>query len=162
MVTATKEATTTTVDELKATATRLKGDWERASAHVTAITVEAAALPGRKNAAILSGDIAEYAAVLDRERLIEAEIQIGTIAAARAKVDYCRAEAEWARSNREYRRAEAERIGRGSGFIEGMPKGIAADNEAENSRAIVSAMSAEFSQAQRQLDSVIQQAQTRR
>ncbi len=141
----------------KIEADKLRAKWQKARELLEAITLEASSLPARKSAAVIEGQLEEYAEVVRREGMIKAEAVLVEVSTCRAAIRHFSAYKDWAVLYRTYCRAEAERLG-GPEYPEGTAKGIAAENELGNALSIVSSATPPLGDANRQLEALIIEA----
>lgn len=151
------EALRADADALRITYERLQNEHANATAHYQSLIVERADLPSRKSAAITDGNAALYAEVIDRERVIAAELTIANVAVAKARVRYLEGQKEWALANRAYCSAEAQRLS--GDFPEGRAKGNEAISNYESSRSTLSSIGTALGEAQRALNETVSFAQ---
>ncbi len=151
------EALKKEAEAAKIEADKLRAKWQKARELLEALTLEACALPARKSAAVIEGQLEEYAEVLRREGMIKAELVLVEVSTCRAAIRHFQSYKDWAVLYRTYCRANAELVG-GPEYPFGMAKGIAAENELGNALSIVSSATPPLGDANRQLEALIIEA----
>ena len=94
-----------------------------ADEYLTALTVERAALPQLRSEAVINGNAGELTRLRTRDAELPAEIQLGSITAARARLALLQGQKALAKARRDEASNDAYRLGLVNGYPEGKAKG---------------------------------------